>query len=267
MAGPILQSRLMDPPWALPAGTRLPGISPIAPDDWLRVDDAFAAQMALRDDLLRNHTQAVYRVMPQAEQAVQELLAMVVDWVSRQAGYVVSAGAVTRPDGVTVPLDADLTLLSAGRLVQEDLCIHLQQGAEHALYAAVLCFPASWSLDEKIGHPLTRIHKPVAQYQGTLAARVQRLFDAVRVGQPLVRANCLTYVDPALHQPRRENARRVQPGLSADYVRTERQCLLRLPRSGAVVFSIHTTIVDRAALSVVDEAALVTYLADHAGGA
>ena len=267
MSDPILQPCLMDPPWRLPGGTRLPGISPIAPDDWLRVDDAYAGQMALRDALLRDHTEAVYRIVPEAEEAAQELLAMVLEWVGQQAGYQVTPDHVTRPDGVQVPLDRNNPLLTAGRLVQEDLCLHLQQGDEHVLCGAVLCFPASWSLDEKIGKPLTRIHKPVPQYQGTLATRVQRLFDAIRVGQPLVRANCLTYVDPSLHQPRRENARRVQPGLAADYVRTERQCLLRLAQTRAVVFSIHTTVVERATLSPEDDAAMVAYLAHHKAGA
>jgi hypothetical protein len=126
--------------------------------------------------------------------------------------------------------------------VQEDFAIHTQHGAEHALTGAILCFPASWTLAEKIGRPLTGIHGPVQVYDADVAARVQRLFDAIRPGQVLWRANALLYQDPALHQPRRENERRPKPA-ERNYLRSERQCLLRLPASGAVVFSIHTTIV------------------------
>ncbi|HAW48781.1 MAG TPA: DUF3445 domain-containing protein, partial [Roseovarius sp.] len=56
--------------------------------------------------------------------------------------------------------------------------------------------------------------------------------------RPLWRFNALNYVDPVLHQPRS----RVQPSETADlpYLRSERQCVLRLPRTRACVFSIHT---------------------------
>jgi hypothetical protein len=54
-----------------------------------------------------------------------------------------------------------------------------RRGDEHVLTAAVLCFPASWHLADKIGRPLTTIHVPVKVYDETLARRVQRLFDGV----------------------------------------------------------------------------------------
>jgi hypothetical protein len=79
---------------------------------------------------------------------------------------------------------------------------------------------------------------------------VQRLFDAVRPGAPLWRANVLAYADPALHHPHPK-----RPGPAA-YVRSERQAIARLPETGAVVFSIHTSLVARAALTPDQVAAL-----------
>jgi len=184
---------------------------------------------------------------------------MVLAELPRLGEYITGKGAVIRPDGVVVPIDRDAPLLTLGRLVQEDFCIHLQQGDEHALMGAILCFPASWMLAEKIGRPLTGIHGPVAVYDAGVAARVQRLFDAIRVDQPLWRANALLYEDPGLHQPRRENERRPKPA-TRNYMRSERQCLLRLPQTRAVVFSIHTTIVH---VDYVDPAALAAFRAQH----
>ena len=90
------------------------------------------------------------------------------------------------------------------------------------------------------------IHEPVREYDATLARRVQRLLDGVRAGRPLWRFNVLTYADPALFQPRSAQApRRSQDGEGHSYRRSERQCLLRLPRTGAVAFSIHTYVVRR----------------------
>jgi hypothetical protein len=239
---PVLQKRLPQMPWMQPATARLPGIQPVAPGDWLRVDEAYEGQMATRDRLIADCPEVVHALLPQAEGPARELLDMVLAELPRLGDYLVGKGAVIRPDGVAVGIDRDAPLLTLGRLVQEDFAIHTQQGAEHALTGAILCFPASWTLAEKIGRPLTGIHAPVQVYDADVAARVQRLFDAIRPGQVLWRANALLYQDPALHQPRRENERRPKPA-ERHYLRSERQCLLRLPETRAVVFSIHTTIV------------------------
>ena len=49
---PILQSRLPHAPWMDPRTARLPGVLPHDGQDWLAVDDAYGAQMALRDQLI-----------------------------------------------------------------------------------------------------------------------------------------------------------------------------------------------------------------------
>lgn len=245
----VLQSRLDFAPWAEPRARRLPGIQPLDPADWLRVDDAFAGQMALRDRLIARTPDAVHALEPGAAPAAAELFDLVLEHLGRDARYRLGPRSVRRPDGVEVTLDAGRPLLTLGRLVQADLCLMEARGAEHVLTGAILCFPAGWSLDEKLGRPLTRIHGPVVEYDPGLAARVQRLFDGIQPGRPLWRANVLAYVDPALFAPRREATPRPRPTGPADYIRSERQCLLRLPETRAVVFSIHTAVVRRAALT------------------
>lgn len=255
---PILQSRLPFAPWMDPRTSRLPGILPVEGDDWLRIDDAYAAQMAERDRLLSAHREAVYVEMPQARPAATELLAKVLDWCARQPGCRIEPDQVTRPDGVTVPMDRNAPLLTAGRLVQEDLCILEKDGDEHVLTAAVLCFPASWTLSEKAGRPLLAIHIPVHEYSADVAKRVQRLFDAIRPEQPLWRMNALTYADPTLHQPRSESDRRPRPKAEdRRFMRSERQCLIRLPETRAVIFSIHTYVVRLEDLSAPEREALL----------
>lgn len=242
MTQPILQSRLPFAPWMDPRTARLPGILPVEGDDWLRADDAFAGQMAERDARLASDPALVHALLPQARAAAEELLSAVLAKVAKVPGYRVGADAVTRPDGVIVPLDRSRPLMTAGRLVQEDLCLLQHDGTEHVLTGAVLCFPASWTLAEKIGRAMTRIHVPVDHYTDDVARRVQRLFDAIRPEQALWRMNALVYDDPALFQPRPEGARRPPP-VERLYMRCERQCLLRLPDTRAAVFTIHTYLV------------------------
>ncbi|MBA3911584.1 MAG: hypothetical protein C0524_17315 [Rhodobacter sp.] len=240
---PILQDRLPHLPWMDPRTRRLPGILPVEGRDWLRRDEAYAPQMALRDRLIDAQRDVVHALLPEGRAAADELFAAVLGWIAADPGFNVRAGNVQRPDGVTVALDPAQPLLTLGRLVQEDLCLMQHEGAEYRLSGAILCFPASWSLHQKLGRPMTGIHQPVYVYDAGLVARVNRLFDAIRPEQPLWRMNYLTYDDFVLHQPRREGEKRVQPKDHV-YIRSERQCLLRLPVTRAVVFTIHTYVVD-----------------------
>jgi hypothetical protein len=140
--------------------------------------------------------------LPQGVPAAQDLYRRVLARLATETGYAVGADAVQRPDGVTIPLDPAQPLLTLGRLVQEDLCLREAAGNEHVLTGAILCFPASWTLAQKIGRPLSDIHIPVPSYDAGIARRVQRMFDAIRPEQPLWRANALLYDDPTLFQPR-----------------------------------------------------------------
>ncbi len=243
----VLQTRLPAIPWLDPRLARLPGILPLDPADWLATDEAFAGQMAERDRLIAIRPADVHALLPAAFPAAAELYQMIFARLPG-LGYRLSDDLAIRPDGVAVPLDPRQPLLTLGRLVQEDLCL-MQAGpafgatSEHVLTGAILCFPASWTLAEKIGRPLVRIHAPVPPYDTDIARRVQRLFDAIRPEAPLWRMNWHPYAAPDLFHPRREDDPRPKPKEPGGYMRCERQCLLRLPRTGAVVFSIHTYVV------------------------
>lgn len=215
----------------------LPGVAPCAPDDWLRIDDAYAAQMAYRLELLERYGSSVLWSDPAALPATQEVLEEAMK-ILPQMDFVVSHDQVICPDGRQVLVDWNNPLYTLGALVQQDICVMEKRGDEHVLVAAVLCFPANWRLAEKAGRPLTTIHKRIEPYDENIARRVQRLFDGVQVGRPLWRYNRLTYVEPDLHQPHRKNAKG-----KAGYVRSERQTILRLPQTGSVVFAIHTFVV------------------------
>jgi hypothetical protein len=132
--------------------------------------------------------------------------------------------------------------LTLATLLQEDLCLLEKQGDEHVLTGAVLCFPSNWTLDEKIGRPLMRIHKPIPEYDEGVGKRVQRLFDGVQPGMPIWRANSVVHDAPDLFQPKCEAE--VKPySTNGRYLRSERQTVLRLPKTRAVLFAIHTSVV------------------------
>ena len=253
----ILHKRLPVAPWMAEHMLRLPGTAPIALADWLQRDEVFAEQMACRDRLIATREAEVHRLLPGAGPAAEELLTTVLAHLEGAPGFVREGGAMRRPDGVRVPLD-EAPLIAAGRLVQEDLCLLEKPGgaAEHRLTGAILCFPSNWTLGEKLGHGLARIHLPVEAYDANIARRVQRMFDLIRPEAPVMRANLLVYGRHDLYNPRREFDRhRPEPG-AGQFVRVERQTILRLPAPGAVVFSIHTYMAPPEALTAEQRAKL-----------
>ncbi|MEL6575383.1 MAG: DUF3445 domain-containing protein [Pseudomonadota bacterium] len=270
---PFLEPRIAHPP----------GLMPLALDAWLQTDADFTAQMAARDALISARPAIVLALDDDARPAAAELLESVVAAVGALSGYRVSADAVTRPDGVTVSLDHAAPMRTIGRLTAYDFCILLPDAAsgEYRLAGAVVCFPARWSLAEKMGRPLTAIHAPVPDYDAALARRVNRVFEGIRPERPLWRINWLVYGDPVLHQPLiRESDEMPSSGKTWSpggpfYLRTERQTLRRLSEAGAVVFGIKSSVtpVDAlapqeaaglsAALGGLDEAA-IAYRIGHA---
>jgi hypothetical protein len=235
---PILQKSL---PYDVRVKRPLPAIQPLRRPEWLQIDDVYDQQIAERERLLRGQRSEVLEMSEGARPAAEELLDQVLRDLSQRDDFTVTRPLVRRPDGVWVEIDRGDPLGVLGRLVQEDLCLLEKIGDEHVLTGAVLCFPASWTLAEKFMRPLVAIHEPVDSYDDNIAKRVQRLFDGVKPKRPLWRYNLLRYVDPTLHQPRPEVAPRARSdGQDFRYIRSERQCVLRLPKTDAVVFSIHT---------------------------
>ncbi len=245
----VLQTHIPDDVWAA-ALRPLPGTQLLPAGDWLRVDEGYAAQMALRDKLIAERPDDVHQMLPEAIAAAGECLDEIIGCLKHAAGYEVGTDTIRRPDGLDVPIDHELPLRTIGRLIQEDVCLMQHGLGGHVLTGAVLCFPASWTLSEKIGRPLAAIHRPVARYDVDITKRVQRLFDALPVDRPLWRANALLYEEPRLFTPRSESDDTPHFSGTGRYLRSERQVLLRLPETKAIVFTIHTYLMERSRLTV-----------------
>ncbi|MFY0633010.1 MAG: DUF3445 domain-containing protein [Vannielia sp.] len=241
----ILQKALGELP---PGFGRLPGVAPMDMARWLVVDDAYGAQMAERERLLRERRAEVVALEPGREALAGEALEMVLAHHAERAAWRLEGGAVLCPDDRRVEIDRADPLGTLGRLVAEDICLLEPREGAQVLVGAVLCFPSRWVLAEKMGRAMLRIHAPVPGYGADLNARVERMMGALRPGVGLWRANGHFHSDPTLFLPRSEVAEKEWEA-EARYFRSERQGLLRMPESGATLFSIHTTVVAAGALT------------------
>jgi dimethylamine monooxygenase subunit A len=139
-------------------------------------------------------------------------------------------------------------LATAGLLLQEDLVIMGRSPEGWRLAAASLCFPSAWNLHEKLGRLMHEVHGPVPGFNKNTrnAGLIERMFDNLRVEQPVMRWNWTLFGEATLHMPTSEGRmiRRFGDGPVAEHVfmRLERQTLRKLPRSGEILFTIRTHI-------------------------
>ena len=88
----ILQERLFDAPWGDPSFRRLPGMRPVGADDWLRVDEVYARQMALRERYLAERRGEVVAELPEAREAAEEVLDLTLESLARRSDFAVERG-------------------------------------------------------------------------------------------------------------------------------------------------------------------------------
>ncbi len=152
----------------------------------------------------------------------------------------------TLGDDTTLPL-APLDWL--GRQVQEDLLIMDATAPGVPLVAGQLCFGAGWSLDDKLGRSFLAIHDPVPGFSDGRVGRsadllMQRARAAAptgRIGWSFVSDGTLNHA-PCLSAQWRARATTIDATNAGErcYLRLERQTFSRLPRTGALLFTIHT---------------------------
>ncbi len=163
---------------------------------------------------------------------------------SGDAMSVAGVGTVETGPTVASPLHA------AALLVAEDLILMRASPDGWRLAAGSLCFPSHWSLREKFGRPLHEIHEPVPGFgPGTrMAEIINRMFDSLKVGQPMQRFNWSLQGGDGLYQPftntQRDERAATRPSkfagdaIARAFIRLERQTLRKLPLSGDILFTI-----------------------------
>lgn len=202
-------------------------------DEWFVVDDALEPEVALRRRLLAEQRDVVFGCASTADDAAQEVLDLVVAWL--------------RERGMPTPLFDDHPLAVAGTLLPDDLCLMIPRDGDWWFEAASLCFPSIWRLSDKFGRPTTDVHSTVAHYREVLAEKVDRYFAGMPVDRVVRRRNLSVKPWPLLHVPTTKPDQPVGqlvPDASGApfWLRSERQTLRRLPRSGAILFGIKVQI-------------------------
>lgn len=205
------------------------GLRPIDPASWIMPDPRRDIELAEKARLLAERHDVVVRERADTRPAQEELLAL----IARHLGH----KADDRP------LQPEPPIVTAARLIQDDLVLMRKDYDGWRLAAACLCFPSNWSLAEKFDMPMETIHEAVPGYAGQMAARINRIFDHLPTDQIVERFNWSINHDDVLHHPESKSGHRPWHGLGDRlleqvFVRVERQTLRRLPVAQDIVFTI-----------------------------
>lgn len=144
-------------------------------------------------------------------------------------------------------------MVMAAKMVQDDLAIMVEgEDGNYYLKAGAIILPGFWRFKDKVGLPLSAIHTTgdVPQYKEKLHTGMSKFFLRLTCDKPVVRNNYFIQTDKDLGWSSSigdENSDVVgwytaneATTIEQLYFRSERQSLRRLPKSGAVVFTIRT---------------------------
>ncbi|KAK7187854.1 hypothetical protein DPSP01_010899 [Paraphaeosphaeria sporulosa] len=147
-------------------------------------------------------------------------------------------------------------MATSAKLIQDDIALMvMNDDGQYHLDAGAVCLPGFWRLKEKFRMSLDTLHieAGVPHYQEKLMKSMNRFFARMTPDQPVIRNNFFIQLDDGLHWSHRmgdeKNVNQVASWANANskdltideiHFRSERQSLRRLPKSGALMFTIRT---------------------------
>lgn len=238
-------------------------LRPLEPAGALQITGVYKSEMSLKRQLLQKNPHRCYQSLPQTMKAQWEVLDYVLHELSDmypEFFHLKERGSewsftnrlleentefvfAHEPSLQMEPLDF------VGRQVQEDLILMSQVESELFLDAGQLCFPSNWSLTFDLGMPFVDIHRPVpGLVEDGLVGKIQRFLTRIEAGKPWTRLNWSVTaggrLDTAAESFDEWGSTRYQIDeqnvASMVHLRVEEQCLIRMPTTQSVLFTIHT---------------------------
>lgn len=209
------------------------GLHRLGGADWLELDHPLtAAQVDAKVRLMQTQADELLVIETgSARNAIDEASAELAEEVA--AEFVRQGRRAPRLEPGLHQLDA------VARTVREDLCLHLEREGQPHLVAGSVCFPTRWILAEKVGRPIDLVHGPVPGYADALAEKVRLFMRRIPPGPGVWRRNWSIVPTGAWSLPGHHGEFLPMTEDPRDlFYRTERQTLRRLPRTGAVIFTI-----------------------------
>ncbi|KAJ5161696.1 hypothetical protein N7492_007088 [Penicillium capsulatum] len=229
-------------------------------DDWIELDNHYLKYHADKARRISERGEKCYGTAPEAMDGAIELLEELCAYLPERYPSMFQRTATGITNTVTNetfnitqrPLPED-PMATAARLIQDDLALMIERpDGEYYLLSGAILLAGFWRFRDKFGMPLSEIHTSgdVPQFREKLQRGMQNFFRRLKPEEPVLRNNYFIQVDEDLAWSRSIgpedsetaswNTAEKNRAIEHHFFRSERQSLRRLPRSGAVVFTIRT---------------------------
>ncbi|KMJ60351.1 hypothetical protein AB685_05930 [Bacillus sp. LL01] len=248
----------------------------LTPPKSIDIAEDYHKEMNLKRTLLTHHHSRCYHSFPHTKRAQWEALELVMTHLvtyfpdsfsfKKEGGKHIFINHILQEEHEFIMGD-DFTLATEpldfiGRHVQEDLILMMQKDGDLYLDAGQLCFPANWSLAFNHGMSFRNIHFPIPGFKGEgLDERILQFLLGLEAGNPWGRKNWSLMAGNRMDTSLEtfdvwgKDRRKVTVENAGKFVhlRVEVQKLFRLPRSNAILFTIHTHLLPLEKLMTIPE--------------
>ncbi|KAK6465653.1 hypothetical protein DFJ63DRAFT_333071 [Scheffersomyces coipomensis] len=256
------------------------GIKTLDPQDWLLIEPTYLDRVNTKTKLIHNSHESYPKdkdirastlfMTEEAVPATRELYNLIINYMVDK--YPMYFKKVDNHQIHNLITDKFLPQTSEGvdpekcleylvKNIEEDVIIllkdptreHEKDGSEYFFKAGIFAFAAGFDPADRFNKPLSYVHHPIPGYEEKLKLSMNRGFNRLAPGQFITRNNFsiqshdLFYVDDR-NKGHNRPVDFVPTPLKVDdldfdnqvHYRSERQCLTKLPESGAIIFTIRT---------------------------
>lgn len=148
-------------------------------DWWIELENTYRERLHQRKELRRKYGHRVMDSLPGSEMACRELVEMVVQFLCARYPHYFSCDGTTLHNeilGATQNITTSRPLDVLFHHVPEDFAIMIRdsQSGEYFFRAGIICASIGWTLGDKLGLGLDRIHEPVPDYQERMGFSMKR---------------------------------------------------------------------------------------------
>ncbi len=248
----------------------------LTPPKSIDITECYQKDMKLKRSLSTEHHSRCFQSFPHTKKAQWEVLYLVMTHLAthfpesfsfKKEGqkHIFTNHILQEEQSFTMGDDSTLPnepLDFIGRHVQEDLILMMQRDGDLFLDAGQLCFPANWSLAFNHGMSFKNIHFPIPGFKEEgLDERILQFLLRLEAGNPWGRKNWSLMAGDRMDTSLEtfdvwgKDRRKVTVENAGEFVhlRVEVQKLFRLPRSNAILFTIHTHLLSLEKLVAIPE--------------
>lgn len=238
------------------------GIKTLDHNEWLLIEDTYKRITDEREKITQKETEHTVLTTPEAKESVYETYEVCLDYLMKKYPQYFALDEKDsmihnkirdeklHRDPRKYP-DTETLIRTLARNMEEDFLILMwnEETQEYFLRSGSFAFPSGFDPARKMNLSLKDIHIPVPLYKKTIEKSMDKFFKRMKVGDWVYRLNWGIQSHPHLYAPDLNHAGEEDVIESIDpetldfnnvFLRVERQCLLRLPRTKSILFTIRT---------------------------